>query len=235
VNAQTQSLPISLPDLQAASLGGDGQTMTPAMQLALDSNFGSVTLWRDAFIALAKGMGSDAAALLSFHPRDGALINHSLAVHESATHVIPMLALSGGHTIDHFMSSIHWDGVYERYQAAVHATSDALAATADDVAGAMLLDVRRAGMFEKAATMLPGAQWRDPSTVSAWAQDLPRDRDLIVYCIYGHEVGRSTAMKLHAAGHRARFLQGGIDAWQTEGRPLMSKITTTPAVKGEAP
>ncbi len=243
MNAQTTQPPLDPQALQAASLGRDGQTMTPAMQLALDANFGSVARWHEAFTALADGMGSDAAALLSFHPRQGALINHCFETHELAhelTHeaalgdVVPLLAMSRSCSIDHFMSRIQWDGVYERYQAAVHATSDSLAATADDVAGALLLDVRRAGIFDKAATMLPGAQWHDPSTVSAWAQDLPRDRDLIVYCIYGHEVGRSTAMKLHAAGLRARFLQGGIDEWQAAGRPLVSKHTTTHAVNGEA-
>jgi superoxide dismutase, Fe-Mn family len=98
----------------------------------------------------------------------------------------------------------------------------------------MLLDVRRAGVFEQAHTMIPGASWRDPAAVSAWAADLPRDRAVIVYCIYGHEVGRATALRLRGAGVDARYLQGGIDGWQGAGRavvdkPQLSQPPTAPA------
>ena len=48
-----------------------------------------------------------------------------------------------------------------------------------------------------------------------------------MYCVYGHEVGRRTAMRLRALGVDARFLEGGIDAWQCAGRPLQAKGETT--------
>ena len=48
-------------------------------------------------------------------------------------------------------------------------------------------------------------------------------REVVVYCIYGHEVGRSTAMRLRAAGLNARYLRGGINDWQAAGRPLLDK------------
>jgi Fe-Mn family superoxide dismutase len=41
--------------------------------------------------------------------------------------------------------------------------------------------------------------------------------------VYGHEVGRATAMKLRAAGIRARFLRGGFDGWKAAGGPLSKK------------
>jgi Fe-Mn family superoxide dismutase len=91
------------------------------------------------------------------------------------------------------------------------------------VAGAVLLDVRRAGVFEQAATMIPNARWCDPASVGTWSRELPSDREVVVYCIYGHEVGRSTAMRLRAAGVNARYLSGGIDAWQKAGRPVQAK------------
>jgi Fe-Mn family superoxide dismutase len=71
--------------------------------------------------------------------------------------------------------------------------------------------------------LIPGAQWRDPGDVGTWAVQLPRDREVVVYCVYGHEVGRATAMRLCAAGIRARYLRGGIDAWKASGRQLQSK------------
>ena len=89
--------------------------------------------------------------------------------------------------------------------------------------GALLIDVRRAGVYAQAATRIPGAQWRDPAAVAAWAAELPVDREVLVYCVYGHEVGRSTALRLRAAGVNARFLEGGIDGWQSAGRPVAAK------------
>ena len=77
--------------------------------------------------------------------------------------------------------------------------------------------------FEKAQALIPGARWHDPATVDAWAREVPRDREVVVYCVYGHEVGRATALRLRAHGIKARFLRGGIDGWQAAGRPLDSK------------
>ena len=129
--------------------------------------------------------------------------------------------------VDAFMTNIDWNAVYERYQHAVLGTSEPFGATRDEVAGALLLDVRRAGAFDESATMIPGARWRDPSAVALWSRELSADREVVVYCVYGHEVGRATAMRLRAAGLNARFLRGGIDGWQTAGRPLASKEPTT--------
>ena len=49
-----------------------------------------------------------------------------------------------------------------------------------------------------AETVIPGATWRDPAAVDAWARDVPRDKEIVVYCVYGHEVGRATALRLRA-------------------------------------
>jgi Fe-Mn family superoxide dismutase len=89
-----------------------------------------------------------------------------------------------------------------------------------------VLDVRRKRVYEKAATVLPGAQWRDPDRVADWCDTVPKDKPVVVYCIYGHEVGRSTALALRARGINARFLEGGIDAWQRAGQPTATKNTS---------
>jgi Fe-Mn family superoxide dismutase len=83
------------------------------------------------------------------------------------------------------------------------------------------------GMFEKAEALIPGARWRDPPVVDVWARDLPADTKVVVYCVYGHEVGRATALRLRAQGVNARFLRGGIDAWQASGRPVEPKGTAS--------
>jgi Fe-Mn family superoxide dismutase len=66
--------------------------------------------------------------------------------------------------------------------------------------------------------LIPWASWRDPAAVDAWARDVPRDKEIVVYCVSSHEVGRATALRLRAQGLEARFLRGGIDGWQAAGR-----------------
>ena len=227
-----------LHELYFASLGGDGVTMEPAAQLMLDANFGSVQRWREEFSACAKALGGGSGwVLLCFQPREGTLVNQWASDHTQViAGGVPILALdmyehayhldhgaAAGAYVDAFMANIDWAAVYARYQAAVHAASAAFAATADDVAQATLLDVRRAGVFATAGTMIPGARWCDPAAVADWARELPVDRPVVVYCVYGHEVGRSTAMRLRAAGVNARYLGGGIDGWQAAGRPVVDK------------
>ena len=224
-----------LHELYFECLGGTGQDMAPAMALALQSSFGCLDRWRDEFVAMGKALaGGSGWVLLSFQPREGTLVNQWAADHAHAVAGgIPVLALdmyehayqmdfgaAAGKYVDAFMDNIHWDNVYERYRRAVDGASDPLAATHDDLQGASLLDVRRAGVFEQAQTVIPGAIWRDPQAVESWSSELHSGKPVVVYCVYGHEVGRSTAMRLRAAGIDARFLRGGIDGWQPAGREL---------------
>ena len=47
--------------------------------------------------------------------------------------------------------------------------------------------------------------------------------EIVAYRVCGHEVGRTTAMRLRAAGLNARYLHGGIDAWRAAGKALVAK------------
>jgi superoxide dismutase, Fe-Mn family len=227
-----------LHELYFGGLGGDGVTMEPAMTLALDANFGSVERWREEFIAMGKALGGGSGwVLLVFQPREGTLVNQWAADHTHAVAGgVPILALdmyehahhmdygaAAGAYVDAFMGNVDWAAVYGRYQRAVHAASEPFGASQDEIGDAQVFDVRRAGVFEQARTMIPGARWCDPTAVATWCADLPADRDVVVYCVYGHEVGRATAMRLRAAGVNARYLRGGIDGWQSAQRPLVDK------------
>jgi len=227
-----------LHELYFASLGGDGMTMAPAMALALDANFGSVDRWHAEFVAMGKALaGGSGWVLLSFLPRDGTLVNQSAADHTNAlAGGVPILALdmyehayhmdfgaAAGSYVDVFMANIDWAQVYERYQLAVTGASEPFGASPDELSTAEVLDVRRAGIFDKAEVLIPGARWRDPAAVDAWGRDVSRDKEIVVYCIYGHEVGRATALRLRAQGLKARFLRGGIDGWQAAGRSVEPK------------
>lgn len=207
-----------------------GRPMEPAMALALTANFGSVENWRETFVSLAKAADSSQdRVVMAFRPQDSTLVNlRWVEGSQTATDVVPILVIDPyrqAARVEDMIAEIDWADVYARYQHAVHALSEPFAATQDDLAGAVLVDVRRSGVFEQAATMIPGARWRDPAQVAKWSTELPPGREVIVYCVYGHEVGRATAMRLRAAGRNARFLSGGIDGWQAAGRPLEPKGT----------
>ncbi len=229
---------VLLHELYFASLTAQPAAMAPAMGLALDANFGSVARWRAEFASLVKALaGGSGWVLLSFLPREGTLVNQWAADHTQAiAGASPLLALDmyeHAYHLDHgadaaayvdaFMALIDWAQVYARYQAAVHAASDGLGVTQEDVARGALLDVRRRSVFEQSAQMLPDATWRDPMDVAQWAPLLEPGAPVTVYCVYGHEVGRSTALRLRACGVDARFLEGGIDAWARAGKPLADK------------
>ena len=227
-----------LHELYFDSLGGDGRTMEPAMALALTANFGGFERWRDEFAAMGKALGGGSGwVLLVFHPREGTLVNQWASDHTQAlAGGVPIAALdmyehayhmdygaAAARYVDAVMANLDWARIYARYKAAVEAASEPFAASQDDIASAVILDVRRAGVFDKASTVIPGSQWRDPAHVAEWAQEQESTGPVVVYCVYGHEVGRATALRLRAAGVDARFLHGGIDGWERAGRPLGPK------------
>ena len=227
-----------LHELYFDSLGVDRNAMAPAMDLALAASFGSVERWREEFVAMGKALGGGSGwVVLTFQPREGTLVNQWAADHTHAiAGGIPILALdmyehayhmdfgaAAAAYVDAFMANIDWSRLYARYQRAVEQCSETFSASHDDAAKAHLVDVRRAGAFERADALIEGAEWRDPGQVDAWASHLPTDKDVVVYCVYGHEVGRATAMRLRAAGINARFLRGGFDGWKAAGGPLSPK------------
>jgi Fe-Mn family superoxide dismutase len=233
-----------LHELYFASLGGDGALKSsgkPAgFGVGLARDFGSVARWRAEFMALAAAMGGGSGwALLSWSDREHRLVNHWAADH---THLLagatPLLALDmyehayhldfGANAKDYvaaFMENIDWDGVALRYAAAVEASTGGLAVGRDALGrkpSLPLLDVRRKGAFDASKDLIDGAEWRDPEAVDRWAAEYA-GREVVVYCVYGHEVGQSTAARLRDAGVSARFLAGGIEAWKSAGLPLQLK------------
>ncbi|HQZ05879.1 MAG: superoxide dismutase [Rhodoferax sp.] len=231
-----------LHELHFASMGGDRAPMVPAMELALCASFGSVARWRDEFIAMGKALaGGSGWVLLVYLPREGQLVNQWAADHTQAlAGGLPVLALDmyehayhldfgadAARWVDAFMANLNWACAYQNYQHAVEGASEMYGASADELQGATIFDVRRAAVFEAAVTVLPGAQWRDPAAVQQWSESLEQDQPIVLYCVYGHEVCRATALRLRSQGRNARFLRGGIDAWQKSGLPLVPKAVAS--------
>ncbi len=85
-----------------------------------------------------------------------------------------------------------------------------------------VIDVRRAPRFDAADTMIAGALRRLPEQAADWAASFA-GQAVVVYCVFGHEVSQQAAALLRTHGIDARFLDGGIDAWEKAGYPVVNK------------
>jgi Fe-Mn family superoxide dismutase len=115
--------------------------------------------------------------------------------------------------------------VYKRYGAAVEA--DALAFGIESAAAKTLacgaLDVRREEDYVQSGQVIQGAAWRDPSRVHEWSRELDASKPVVLYCLRGKDIGRSTVLALRSHGVDARYIVGGIEAWQAAGLPLQAQ------------
>lgn len=86
-----------------------------------------------------------------------------------------------------------------------------------------VLDVRRVVDRDASTEQLPGAIWRNPETLAEWADSLPRDQDIVLYCVRGGSVSNSVVDALRAKGLNARFIEGGIEGWKAAGGEVAAK------------
>lgn len=69
---------------------------------------------------------------------------------------------------------------------------------------------------------LPGAVHFSPDALAARHEEIPRDRDIVLFCTCPSEAtAAKTAMRLHRLGiERVRPLRGGFDEWKRLGFPM---------------
>jgi rhodanese-related sulfurtransferase len=91
-----------------------------------------------------------------------------------------------------------------------HITPEDLLARMGRVDAPLLLDVRREGKFAESPIMLAAARRCAPEDVAALAAAGPA-REVVVYCVYGHNVSAEATATLRAAGWDACALAGGIE------------------------
>jgi rhodanese-related sulfurtransferase len=96
----------------------------------------------------------------------------------------------------------------------------------------LLLDVRREKPFEASPHILAGALRSAPEHVTAWAAEnaTQRDKAVVVYCVYGHNVSDDATKELRALGWNALALAGGIQGGE-DGVDSPSDIAAWRAVK----
>lgn len=87
----------------------------------------------------------------------------------------------------------------------------------------IVIDVRREDAYALDEAVIAGALRRAPESLEHWAAALERSREIVVYCVRGHQVSQGAASRLKALGHSARFLAGGIEAWRAAAGAVRAK------------
>jgi membrane protein DedA with SNARE-associated domain/rhodanese-related sulfurtransferase len=90
-----------------------------------------------------------------------------------------------------------------------------LRALMDSERAPVIVDVRPPASVQVDPRRIPGAVNVELSRIEAFARELPREREVVVYCNCPNEASAARAAVLLAqgGGRRARPLDGGLDAW----------------------
>jgi rhodanese-related sulfurtransferase len=92
-----------------------------------------------------------------------------------------------------------------------------------ELAGKFILDVRRAADHAASSEQLADANWKNPEDIGQWADELPQDQEIVLYCVRGGAVSNSVVDALQAKGLNARFIDGGIEGWKAAGGEVVGK------------
>jgi rhodanese-related sulfurtransferase len=87
----------------------------------------------------------------------------------------------------------------------------------------MLIDVRRKNDYDADNRKVRGAVWRNPEEIAQWGETLPKDKEVIVYCVRGGSVSNAVLDHLRGKQIHARFIEGGIEAWKSAGGQTVGK------------
>jgi Fe-Mn family superoxide dismutase len=231
------------------ALGGAGGKPGQAMGGALERDFGSVERWQAEFTAMGKALaGGSGWVLLTWSERLGKLTNQWASDH---CHVladgIPVLALDmyehayaldfgakAAPYVDTVMRNLHWERIEARWQrvtagriaapapAVPKITVSELRARLDAKDDLTVVDVCLADDLVRRSDIIPGARFLGPERIGEWADELPRGKPVVVYCVYGFQVSGDATTELRRRGLDARALAGGITAWHAMAGPTAS-------------
>ena len=89
-----------------------------------------------------------------------------------------------------------------------------------------IVDLRHPLDYLPDPRVLPGAIRFSPETLMLRSGEIPRDRDVILYCTCPSEqTSAKLALDLHKIGvTRVRPLKGGFDGWKEAGYPLETYV-----------
>ncbi len=87
----------------------------------------------------------------------------------------------------------------------------------------LVFDVRREADFNASSEIIPGALWKNPDMIDAWIGAAPLTMELVVYCVRGGAVSNTVVDRLRAVGAKARFIEGGLEAYKAVGGKVATK------------
>jgi rhodanese-related sulfurtransferase len=91
------------------------------------------------------------------------------------------------------------------------------------LAGVALFDVRSHGYYEKGTMRIKGSSRLEPNGVHQNVVELPKDKELVLYCTCAREATSvKVAHALAEQGFRVSVIRGGLRAWKKAGLPLES-------------
>lgn len=98
----------------------------------------------------------------------------------------------------------------------------------------VILDLRSRAELELDPLIIHGAMHVDAEELEQFRNEIPADRDIIVYCSCPNEVTSArVALSLQRKGFtRVRPLLGGIDAWRQNNYPVSNWTATNQASEG---
>jgi len=239
---------VVLHEIYFECLGGAGDP-PGALAEALARDFGSLEQWRSEFTSMGRALaGGSGWVLTSWSARFGRLLNHWGSDHgHSLADSIPVLALDmyehayalvfgtmAGAYVDAFMRNIHWPRVEARWRRAIAGesalpsgapqeatiTPSELLRLLDHGENPQILDVCLPEDIARRENLIPGALFLRPEDIRQVAGELPRDRPVVVYCIYGFQVSGEATAELRRRGIDAKRLAGGLAAWRAMAGPL---------------
>ncbi len=79
-----------------------------------------------------------------------------------------------------------------------------------------VIDVRRKADYDADKRIIPGSVWRDPEKTQEWSNALPKDKDIVIYCVRGGSVSKSVAEQLANSQIPVRYIEGGLAAWEAD-------------------
>lgn len=88
---------------------------------------------------------------------------------------------------------------------------------------AAVLDIRRDSDYNASNEIIPGATWKDPAQIDTWIETVPKEGQVIVYCVRGGGVSNSIVDRLQADGINAQFIEGGIEGLKAAGGLIVAK------------
>ena len=230
------------------ALGGSGEP-GGGLARALERDFGSVDRWRTEFTSMAKALaGGSGWALLTWSDRLGRMTNQWAADHcHTLAGGVPVLALDmyehayaldfgakAAPYVDAFMRNVHWERIAARHGHALDPdlpttpwpdpdvptiTAGELHAMIERGENVTLVDVCRAEDVERRHDMIAGARFLLSEAIDRWADELPRNKPVVTYCMYGSQVSGEATIELRRRGLDARALAGGLAAWHAMGWP----------------